>query len=166
MAVNREWSSQYLKQQYEAMRWLAMQGFTSEEIREFRWGQVDETERVVWTDKLITNIRYDFDDGKIDRKDYNHRFKISYKGCECEYFFGKSKIPCPWMFTAHRPRSWRKAQSREALFPLEDVEKICKPLEIEPKNPLTLLSDSGNIEVSKLNIHISETTKQTVEGAF
>ena len=70
-----------------------------------------------------------------------------------------------WMFTAHRPKSWRKEQGREALFPLEAVENCCRGIVENPStNPLTLAVGYGNIEVSKLNIQNLKTVEQIEEA--
>lgn len=165
MAKNREWSVQYLNQQYSAMRWLAKQGLTPEEIREFTWGQVDESEKIVKIRKVIFSIRYDRDTGHIFRQEHKKEVKISFKGSGHEWFFAESGIYNTWVFTAHRPKSWRKEQGREALFPLEVVENCCRDIvEIQSTNLLTLAVGYGNIEVSKLNIQNLKTVEQIEEA--
>ena len=69
-----------------------------------------------------------------------------------------------WVFTAHRPKNWRKEQGREAMFPLEVVKKVCRDLKLPKFNPLTFISDCANIEVSKLNIQNPETVGQIREA--
>lgn len=165
MANNREWSVQYLNKQYAAMRWLAKQGLAPEKIRLMSWGQVDEFDRTIRVKKQITNIMYDFDTKMVYRKEYDYPIKVPYQGSGQEWFFEKSKYPCMWMFTAFIPKSWRKEQAREALFPLEVVEKICKDLRLPEFKPLTILTDSANIEVSKLNIHKSKTNLKLAREA-
>lgn len=166
MAKSREYDLHYLNQEYSAMRWLAKQGLTPEEIREFTWGQVDESEKVVKIRRVIFSIRYDRNTGHIFRQEHKKEVKVSVKGSEHEWFFIKSVIPnFTWMFTAHRPKSWRKEQGREALFPLEVVENCCRDIvEIQSTNLLTLAVGYGNIEVSKLNIQNLKTVEQIEEA--
>lgn len=161
MAKNREWSVQYLNQQYSAMRWLAKQGLTPSEIREFHWGQVDEFAHTITIRKNVVSLMYDQESQLIFRKETERPIRISYKGSGQEWFFEKSAIPnVTWTFTAHRPKSWRKEQGREALFPLKIVEKICQNLILPKFCPLTFINDCANIEISKLNIQNLETAGQ------
>lgn len=165
MAKNREWSVQYLNQQYSAMRWLAKQGLTPSEIREFHWGQVDEFTHTIKIQKTVVSLMYDPKSHSVYKKKTEQPIKISYKGSGHEWFFEKSGMyNVVWTFTAHRPKSWRKEQGREALFPLEAVEKICHDLILRTINPLTFISDCANIEVSKLNIQNLETVEQIDEA--
>ena len=164
MAKNREWSVQYLNQQYSAMRWLAKQGLTPSEIREFTWGQVDEFSHTVRIPKTIISLRYDPKSQSIYKKQTEQPIKISYRGSGHEWFFEKSGIYNGWAFTAHRPKTWRREQGREALFPLEVVEKVCRDLKLPEFNPLTFISDCANIEISKLNIQNLETAGQIEEA--
>lgn len=164
MAKNREWSVQYLNQQYSAMRWLARQGLTPAEIREMRWGQVDEFKHNINLREKIVSISYNLESDQICRKEYVHPTCLSYSDSGQEWFFEKSGIYCAWMFTAHKPKSWRKEKSREALFPLEAVEKACRDLQIPTISPLTFLDECANIEVSKLNIQNLETMEHIEEA--
>lgn len=166
MAKSREHDLHYLNQEYSAMRWLAKQGLTPEEIREFTWGRVDEFEKVIKIRRVIFNIRYDRDTGHTFRQEHKKEVKISFKGSGHEWFFTKSRMyNATWMFTAHRPKSWRKEQGREALFPLEVVENCCRGIVENPStNPLTLAVGYGNIEVSKLNIQNLKTVEQIEEA--
>lgn len=165
MAKNREWSVQYLNQQYSAMRWLAKQGLTTSEIREFHWGQVDEFTHTITIQKIVVSLMYDPNSQSIYKKQTEQPIKISYRGSGHEWFFEKSGMyNVVWTFTAHRPKSWRKEQGREALFPLEVVEKICRDLKLPEFNPLTFISDCANIEISKLNIQNLETAGQIEEA--
>ena len=160
MAKNSSYSLHYLNQEFAAMRWLATQGLRPDEIRELRWGQIDETDRTITIRQRLVNILYDRDSGQISRREYDHKIKIPLVGSGCEYFFLKSKTPSLfWVFTEHRPKGWRREESREALFPLEVVEKCCQDLQIQNTSPLTFLDECGTIEISKLNIHKSKTTE-------
>jgi hypothetical protein len=130
MAKSREYSLHYLNQQYSAMRWLAKQGLTPEEIREFRWWQVDELGRVVILRKNILGVR-------LERK-------ISFKGSGHEWFFMKSPMyNVSWVFTAYRPKSWRRELGREALFPIEVVEKCCTQVPQKSPRKIHKLIDFG-----------------------
>jgi hypothetical protein len=166
MAKSREHDLHYLNQEYSAMRWLAKQGLTPEEIREFTWGRVDESEKVVKIRRVIFSIRYDRGTGHIFQQEHKKEVKISFKGSGHEWFFTKSPMyNVTWMFTAHRPKSWRKEQGREALFPLEAVKNCCRDIaEIPSTNLLTLAVGYGNIEVSKLNIQNLKTVEQIEEA--
>lgn len=167
MAKNREHSQNYLNMQYSAMRWLAEQGLTPEEIRVFRWGQVDESERVITVRQELVSLRYDRDTRQIYRQSCFRPIRISLKGSGQEDFFIKSKTPSFfWVFTEHFPKGWRREESKEALFPLEVVEKVCKKVQNLNVSALTLLGGCGSIEISKLNIHINESSniEQIKEG--
>lgn len=165
MAKNREWSTRYLNQQYAAMRWLAKQGLTPSEIREFNWGQVDEFTHTVKIPKTIISLMYDPKSKNVYKKETEKPIKIDYRGSGNEWFFEKSGMyNICWAFTAHQPKSWRKEQGREAMFPLEVVEKVCQDLKLPEFNPLTFISDCANIEISKLNIQNLETAGQIKEA--
>lgn len=165
MAKNREWSVQYLNQQYSAMRWLAKQGLTTNEIREFHWGQIDEFTHTITVKRGVVSLMYDSKTQLIYKKETTHPIKIEYKGSGHEWFFEKSGMyNAVWTFTAYKPKSWRKEKGREALFPLEVVEKICRDLALPTFQPLTFLSDCANIEVSKLNIQNLETVERIEEA--
>ncbi len=148
-----EWGIQYLNQQYSAMRWLAKQGLTPEQIRVMRWGAVDETDRSIRIDTNFFYVKYDkkTDIAKVDTGE--REIHISLKGSGHEWFFMESKIACAWMFTARPPKTWRKQGSIEALFPLEVVENCCRDLALNPSiSGLTELENFGNIRVSKADI--------------
>ena len=153
MAKNREYSLHYLNQQYSAMRWLAKQGLTPEEIREMTWGKVDEVTKTIKLVKKVVFIKYDpiIQSGVFDEEE--RELHIPIRGTGHEWFFLESKFKCPWMFTQFSPVSWRKKESRVALFPLEVVEKCCRDL--LPTDRISTLTDMdffGNIEISKLNV--------------
>lgn len=161
----KEWSLRYLNQEYAAMRWLAKQGLTPEEIREFSWGKVDETEKVVKIQTKIFSLRYDSASGQTYRQESVKEVKVPIIGSGHEWFFLKSGIyNVHWMFTAHPPKSWRREKGIDALFPLEEVKRCCRDLQIQPENPLTNLDANGNIEISKLNIQKSKTVELVEEA--
>lgn len=161
MAVDRSWSPAYLQKQKEAIGWLLELGLTPEEIRVLHWGCVDDLNKVFIFRTKVTFLKADLATGEIRREEYDKELKISLRGTKCEWFFLKSKIPCPWMFTRERPKTWRKEGSKESLYSLAAVEKICsetpsidpcKCLESDSINLLTKMDKFANIEVSKLNI--------------
>lgn len=162
MAVDRSWSPAYLQKQKEAIWWLYKLGLTPEEIREMRWGpSVDDADKVLLVRRMVTFEKVNLKTWQIERSEYEKTFKVPLRHTECEWFFLKSKIPCPWMFTRERPKTWRKEGSKESLYSLAAVEKICseipsidpcKRLEKGSINLLTKVDKFANIEVSKLNI--------------
>ena len=163
----REYSLHYLNQQFSAMRWLAKQGLTSEEIREARWGMVDESEKVITIKTYVSGALFDLNSGTILSKlpDQRREIKIQIKGTGHEWFFLESKYICPWMFTSHQPKTWRREGSREALFPLEVVEKVCQ--DIPTSNAISILTNldkCARIRVSKLNITKTKSIEQIQEA--
>ena len=161
MAVDRSWSPAYLQKQKEAIWWLCERGLAPEEIREMRWGSVDDGDKVLLIRRMVTFEKVDLKTWQIERSEYEKTFKIPLRHTECEWFFLKSKIPCPWMFTRERPKTWRREGSKESLYSLAEVEKICsecspvypcKKVESDSINLLTNFDKFANIEVSKLNI--------------
>lgn len=166
MAIDRSWSPAYLQKQKEAMWWLCEQGLTTEEIREMKWGAVDDGDKAFLIRRMVTFEKIDLNTWQIERTEYEKAFKIPLRGTECEWYFLKSKIPCPWMFTRERPKTWRKEGSKESLYSLAAVEKICsetpsidpcKCFESDSISLLTNFDEFANIEVSKLNITKSKT---------
>lgn len=166
MAVDRSWSPAYLQKQKEAIWWLCERGLTPEEIRVLHWGCVDDADKVLLVRRMVTFEKVDLKTWQIERSEYEKTFKIPLRHTECEWFFLKSKIPCPWMFTRERPKTWRREGSKESLYSLAAVEKICsetpsidpcKCLESDSINLLTKMDKFANIEVSKLNITKSKT---------
>ena len=69
------------------------------------------------------------------------------------------------MFTAHQPKTWRREGSREALFPLEVVEKMCRDLPTSNgMSVLTNMEEFARIRVSKLNITKTKSIEQIQEA--
>lgn len=126
MAVDRSWSPAYLQKQKEAIGWLLELGLTPEEIRVLRWGCVDDLDKVFIFRTEVTYLKADLGIGEIKREEYPRELKISLRGTRCEEFFLKSKIPCPWMFTRERPKTWRKEGSKESLYSLSEIKAICR----------------------------------------
>ena len=166
MAIDRSWSPAYLQKQKEAMWWLLELGLTPEEIREMKWGSVDDGDKVFLMRRMVTFEKIDLNTWQIECTEYEKAFKIPLRGTKCEWYFLKSKIPCPWMFTRERPKTWRREGSKESLYSLAEVEKICsecspvypcKKVESGSINLLTNFDKFANIEVSKLNITKSKT---------
>ena len=166
MAVDRSWSPAYLQKQKEAIGWLLELGLTPEEIRVLRWGCVDDLDKVFIFCTEVTYLKANLDTGEIQREECYKELKISLRGTRCEGFFLKSKIPCPWMFTRERPKTWRREGSKESLYSLSEIKAICrkfnsvypcKKLSLNSINLLTNPDNFANIEVSKLNITKSKT---------
>lgn len=147
--MGKHYDINYLNKQIQAMRWLYQQGLTPDEIRVLRWGSVDETTKKIRIRQKMFFIRYDLKTGVESRIEDEREIQIPIEGSGNEWFFLKSKFKCPWMFTAHEPKTWRKQGSEEALFPVTSVEKYCTDNTI---NGLTFMDMFDNIEVSKLNI--------------
>lgn len=165
MAKRSPYSIHYLNMQFSAMRWLASQGVCPEDIREFRWGNIDETEKVVVIKKRIFNIKFDRSSKQIYQTEQEKPVKVPIKGSDQEFFFLKSKTPSHfWVFTEHFPKSWRREESKEALFPLETIESVCRDVKIQNTSPLTLIDKCANIEISKLNIHKPKNTELIEEA--
>lgn len=160
-----EWDLHYLNQQYSAMRWLAKQGLSPDEIRVMTWGDVDDLDRSVRIRKTIHSIRVDLKSMVMMKDEYEREVQVKVTGTGHEWFFLKSRIPCGWMFTSHPPKTWRKKGSEEALFPLEVVENCCRDLLTDNNTSLlTKASLFDNIEVSKLNVTKMNTAELTREA--
>ena len=164
--IDQEWSHRYLNQQFSAMRWLSKQGLTPEEIRVATWGLVDETDRTITVWPKIHHIHYDRSTGAIVSNTIDQNpIKLPIKGTGHEWFFLKSRYKCPWMFTAHEPKTWRKQGSEEALFPLSAVEKACRGIEqINNSSILTKLDKFARIDISKVNVTNTK-TEEPIEEA-
>ena len=151
--MGKDYDPSYLNKQFAAMRWLAGQGLTPEEIREMRWGAVDETTKKIKLRQTFFFIRYDLKTKSMIKDEYDREIYIDIKGSGNEWFFLESKYRCPWMFTAYPPKTWRKEGSKKALFPLNVIERNIKDLSTKDSTRVLTFSDLfANIEVSKLNI--------------
>lgn len=168
MSKNREYSESYLFEQISVMRWLKEQGLSVEQIRELRWGMIDETDRNIHFPTSVTSYKMDLNTGEVKGKTEVKDVLIPIKGSGHEWFFLKSKYKCPWVFTKEKPKTWRKEGSRESLYSLEDVENFTKmvfspviPQLLEEIESLTKMLVSDNIGVSIANITKAETKEQT-----
>lgn len=152
--VDRSFTKDYLKEQHEAIRWLYELGLSTADIRELRWGAVDEAEKVLKLNIPIAYLILDGKTGDIRKETETREFKISLRNHEHSDFLLKSRVYCPWMFTRERPRTWRREGSKESLYSLPDIREICgKPRTSEvSENVLTKLLKFGKIDISKLNI--------------
>lgn len=151
--MGKDYDPSYLNKQFAAMRWLAVQGLTPEEIREMRWGAVDETTKKIKLRQTFFSIKYDLKTRAMIKDEYDREILIDIEGSGNEWFFLKSMFKCPWMFTSHPPKTWRKEGSKEALFPLDIIERNVKELLIKDSTRgLTFSELFDNIEISKLNI--------------
>lgn len=171
--VDRSYNEKYLAKQQMAIKWLAAQGMSYEEIRTATWGMVDDGDKTIAIPTRICSIRYDCETDLVFRQEHTKRVKIRLTGTENEQFFLKSKIPCTWMFTRERPRTWRKEGSKESLYSLPEIQRIIEGDEAARLNNgaqqldgsmLTKLLKFATIEVSKLNITKSEPTEGIEEA--
>lgn len=167
MANNREYSESYLFEQIEAMRWLKEQGLSCEQIRDMRWGMVDETDRCIHFPTSVTSLKANLKTGEIVKNTEVKDVLIRIKESGHEWFFLKSKYKCAWMFTKQVPKSWRKEKSREDCYSLEAVENFTKGIPtsvispfIEELNELTKALEFDSIRVSIANITNPETKEQ------
>lgn len=150
------------------MRWLKEQGLSDEQIRDMRWGMVDETERCIHFPTSVTSYKMDLNTGKIECDVSEKTIDIPIKNSGHEWFFLKSKYKCPWMFTREKPKTWRKEGSREACYLQRDVKRFTKTayspvshLLWKKIEALTKMLVSDKIEVSIANITKTETKEQT-----
>lgn len=165
MGIKREWSPEYLQKQHEAIRWLAEQGVSSEEIRLMTWGRVDDTTRELMIKKKVVFFQYDRENNAVKRDEYEREFRVQLRGTKCEWYFLKSKYPCMWMFVKFVPTSWRKEKTLDSLYTLEEIEAICgKGLVNRDMSVLTNNGFFANIETSRLNITKMK-TKELIDKA-
>ena len=146
-------------QQITAMRWLASLGLTAKEIREFGWGNVNETTRLVSVDASIVDYAYNREQGIVCRKTRRRSMHVSPVGSGTEWFFFKSPTPSLfWAFVKFYPKKqcWRREQQFDVLYPIDEIEEIIRDVvEIHgkiSKNLLTFDSGFGTIRVAKANI--------------
>lgn len=169
MGNKREYTESYLFEQIQAMRWLKEQGVSCEQIRDMRWGMVDETDRCIHLPASICSLKLDLATGEITKETVEKGIILEIKGSGHEWFFLKSKYKCPWMFTERVPKSWRREKSREECYSLEAVENMTKGIPtpdispfIESLNELTKALEFDTISISMANITNPE-TKELVE---
>lgn len=172
MPNKRNFTDSYLYAQVSAMKWLKEQGLTPEQIKDMRWGMVDESNRCIYFPTSVTSLKMDLKTGEITKNTEIKNVPIYVKGSGHEWFFLKSKFKCAWMFTRQVPKSWRKEKSREDCYSLEAVENLTKdvftpvisPL-FEKIDELTKTFKFRNIRVSIANITNPEAKEQAGESA-
>lgn len=172
MAINREWSESYLFEQVSAMRWLREQGLDCEQIRNMRWGRVDESARTISVVVPVTSFRLD-ENGKVERETNDREITISVKGSGCEWYFLKSKFKCPWMFVRENPKRWNREETEKLLYSLQDVENFTKQIRpsvdkstLDFVDSLTKTLEFDKMKVSILNItneNLVEPTGETTK---
>lgn len=145
-------------QQIAAMRWLASHGVTPEQIRTFRWGDVDEANRKITLQKAFFRYVYDKETNLVYSKREVRDVALSPVGSGTEWFWFKSKIPSFfWVFLKYYPvaKRWRKEQQLDCLYPVEEIEMFIRDVEKLPSgintNLLTMDKKFATIEVSKVN---------------
>ena len=159
---------EYVEAHKQAMRYLASYGLSADEIREARWGMVDEADKVISIPTSVTHIKYNRETGlTFTEITEGKTIKIPIKDTGLEWFFLKSRIMCPWMFTRVVPKTLRKEGSKECLYSLSVIEEILSDLCITSINNsvLTNLPDFDTIELSKLNFTKLKTERATEEVA-
>lgn len=162
-------STRIQNQQIMAMRWLASQGLTAEEIRTFRWlRNVDQIKRVIVVDRPVWSYIYNEEQGIICKKVETKRVLLSPAGSGTEWFFFKSKTPSLfWVFLKYLPKKgvWRAEHQLDLLFSVDEVENFIKTVAKIPEKVSTnlLTSDSkfATMKVAKLNFTNLENLEQT-----
>ena len=143
--------------QIEAMRWLAKNGLSAEEIRTLRWGCVDESAKQITIKRDFLSVRYDLETQVIYKKVREGReTKLSFAGQSVEWFFAKSQTPSMfWVFVREYPRNWRKNKHLNSLYSPQEIQGWIKDLpglENKSTNVLTLPAEFGKMKVVKMNI--------------
>lgn len=161
-------STRLQNQQIAAMRWLASLGLTAEEIRAFRWRNVDVDKRTVAISTYFTSYIHDREQGIIARRIDRRETRISLPGTGLEWFFLKSATPSLfWAFVKyhHKKNHWRANQQLDILYPLDEIEEIIRDvIEIPEKisaNLLTFEDKFATLESVEMNITNSEDQEQT-----
>lgn len=163
MSKDRSWDFGYLQKQYEAMRWLHYElGISPDEIRLYRWGAVNEGDKTLRITKKIVDLKTSRAFSGVVKHDERERtFYIELKGTPNEWFFLKSKLSCPWMFTRERPTTWRREGSKSSLFTPGEIRRILiedsRYVENSTPDILKEVDIFGILEVSNLNITKMET---------
>ncbi len=167
--TNRGLPLEHLEAEYRAMRWLAANGYTLEEIQKFSWADVDEFDKKARAKREVFFIKYDRETGQIIADKREKELLIPIDDREVAEFFAHSRVYCHWCFVSERPLSWRKEKSLASLFPLCKIEEICgkpKPVEKSFISSLTQGQGFGTIKVSKVNIQNTKTKEQAMEAAL
>lgn len=139
-------------QQILAMRWLASQGLTAEEIRAFRWGNVDEFNRSITLTKPVVSCIHDREQGIICTRIDKKSVRFSPVGSGTEWFFFKSPTPSLfWVFVKyyHKNGHWRAEQQLEILYSTEEIEGFIENHEKLSTRLLTLEESFATMKVSK-----------------
>lgn len=146
-------------QQIFAMRWLASQGLTAEEIRVLRWGSVDLIRKTIRIKKPVTSYIYNEEQGIVCRKIEEKHIYLSPAGSGTEWFFFKSKTPSLfWVFLKYLPKRgvWRREHQLNLLFSVEEVEDFIRDVPKLPgkinTNLLTCEPKFDTMKVAKSNI--------------
>ena len=151
--VDRSFSQDYLHKQHEAMRWLHEQGITTEEIRTFTLGNIDEDTKAIRIVRTEFDAKYYSGLGKIYVDQWDRELRIPVRGSGHEWFFLKSRFISLYMFTRERPKNWRKRIAAESLYSLSEIRKICaKKSTPVSTNPLTFNREFAIIRGIEENI--------------
>lgn len=127
--VDRSLPSAYLKEQYEAIKWLADHGMAPEAIREAHWGIADMTNKTVCIPYKRKGIRYNWETGEVTPEPAIYQYE-SVKGAAVEHFFMRSQIYCHWVFIKEKPRSWRPELSVDSLYSVAEIERIIGKMDL------------------------------------
>ena len=127
--IDRSLPSAYLKEQHEAIRWLANHGMTPEAIREAHWGIADMTTKTVRIAYKGKGISYNWQTGEVIPEPILYQYE-SVKGAAVEHFFMRSQIYCHWVFIKEKPRSWRKDSSVDSLYSVAEIERIIGKMDL------------------------------------
>lgn len=161
MACNREWSSEYLRKQHQAIRWLS-QFIGPNQIRTLTWGVVDESAKTLKIRSKITTLITNLDNNSLVKREESYKeFMVDLRGTECEWFFLESRIHCAWIFTKQKPKTWRKQGSMSSLYAPAEIKAILEAVEnYLGKTNISMLTNPDYfdiIELSNLNITKMET---------
>lgn len=141
--VNRSLSPKYLAEQHKAIRWLAAQGMTANEIATLSWGAVDLADKTIRIPYKEKGIQLNWQTGEVVSTECYLYKQISVRGIATSDFFLHSRIYCHWMFVKERPRSWRKNLSVSSLYSVCEIEQIIGKMDLQ------FSKKCANIEVSE-----------------
>ena len=160
--ASKEYTESYLLEQREAMIWLREQGVSCEQIRDMRWGMVDESGRCLRFPTSVTSLLYDKDTQEISQIVEEKPVMIDIRDSGHEWFFLKSKYKCPWMFTREVPHTWKREESREYCYSLEAVENLTKTANSPVIFPILEVIDelTNNHEFGSMKVAIADITNQ------